>query len=118
MFCSEYWDSVVDLDLFRSGSVFRVWLITRQSHALTPEPYRCGIHNDVFCLLVECHFPLSPGLLAKGYVCIIYVYCYDSPVLHAAQSADLVHTLRRLFLVLATRKLTVVSFWSQPGRQQ
>ena len=120
---------VVDLSLLRSGSVFRVRLITRQgrcSHAVTLGQSTRGFHNDVFLLyilLLNAIFPLCPGLLAKGYVCFIWMYLLW--LTFAAYSANFVQTLHRLhiyinifYIYITNRTLIVVSFCSQPGWQQ
>ena len=79
----------------------RTWIA---SHAVTLQETRRGFHNDVFLSFpYSCCLPFSPYVQdswLKGMFINYVCYCYDSPVLHAAQSADLVQTLRRLFLVL------------------
>ena len=74
-----------------------------------------------FCCYIP--FPQSRGLLAKWFDYIFIVYCHESPLLHSLQflcrlCTDCIFILIYFsYIYITTRPLTVVSFCSQPGRQ-
>ena len=109
--------SVVDLDLFVSGSVFRdvtyyppnVLLWWRQSSSHHQPDQTCVNHFPYMFLICACVWLL------------VYLIWYDSPV--AVLSAELVQALYRYILYLYVIYnypyfLAHVLFWSQPERQQ